>query len=729
MSSAPGTWTGRARRELALDATDGSVALRVAALCCSLAFAGTVVRVLMEITRFVGGTRTLWAVAVGSVLVGTVAALTIGERLAVGLGVGAAVLGFAYYMEAAGVPAATAMAALELALSDALGLATGVELIRIVEARTWALAYVPVPTFLTWYLALRRRYALATVPAGLALGFLVLTGDASTWLTLVGVLAGLGTVAFGELERHGGTVGQADLLVVLVAVMIVLSLSVSLVPGDAANAGGVPGAGAGTLEGSTATTPERSTITGSVDLSPEVRFTIESDRPAYWRGAVYDRYAGDSWVRTGETRPYDGRLDPPPGDYETITQQVTVETPVRMTPAAASPLAVEGSVSEYLEVTDHGQVRPSITLYEDDQYTVTSAVIDPSPDAMRAAGTDYPDHIETRYLQQPEDVSGEFEARTAEIVGDAATPYDAARAIERHLRGSKNYSLDVERPDGDVASAYLLEMDEGYCVYAATTMVQMLRSEGIPARYATGYTEGQQVGDDTWVVRGLDAHAWPEVYFPDHGWVAFEPTPMDDRDAAHADRLADAREDDESNVDTNESEDVAVPEQPDPPEENETAPEADPGDGDDAPPDDDSDEGFSIPLPTREQLAVTGIGLLGALAGMRHVGAFARLGRLYRLYRQRPGESPAADAERAYERLEYFLAATHRPRAPAESYRAYLEALSESADLDERVHRVAEIRERATFGPGVDRAAADEAIRAVDELVAERRPIRGVGKR
>jgi len=46
-------------------------------------------------------------------------------------------------------------------------------------------------------------------------------------------------------------------------------------------------------------------------------------------------------------------------------------------------------------------------------------------------------------------------------------------------------------------------------------MVAMLRSQGIPARYAVGYSTGEQVEDGRYEVRGMNAHAWVEVYFPD----------------------------------------------------------------------------------------------------------------------------------------------------------------------------------------------------------------------
>ena len=60
-------------------------------------------------------------------------------------------------------------------------------------------------------------------------------------------------------------------------------------------------------------------------------------------------------------------------------------------------------------------------------------------------------------------------------------------------------------------------------------MVAMLRSEGIPARYVVGYSTGQARGDDEYVVRAMNAHAWVEVYVPERGWVRFDPTPARSR--------------------------------------------------------------------------------------------------------------------------------------------------------------------------------------------------------
>jgi hypothetical protein len=53
----------------------------------------------------------------------------------------------------------------------------------------------------------------------------------------------------------------------------------------------------------------------------------------------------------------------------------------------------------------------------------------------------------------------------------------------------------------------------------------MARTLGVPARVAVGFTQGEQQDDGSYLVLGRNAHAWPEVWFDDYGWVPFEPTP------------------------------------------------------------------------------------------------------------------------------------------------------------------------------------------------------------
>jgi hypothetical protein len=55
-----------------------------------------------------------------------------------------------------------------------------------------------------------------------------------------------------------------------------------------------------------------------------------------------------------------------------------------------------------------------------------------------------------------------------------------------------------------------------------------MRSLGLPARVATGYAiaEASRGGGSTLMVRGADAHAWPELYLDGVGWVVVDPAPQ-----------------------------------------------------------------------------------------------------------------------------------------------------------------------------------------------------------
>ena len=50
------------------------------------------------------------------------------------------------------------------------------------------------------------------------------------------------------------------------------------------------------------------------------------------------------------------------------------------------------------------------------------------------------------------------------------------------------------------------------------------RLKEIPARMAIGFLPGT-FSTGSYTVRAADAHAWPELWFPELGWTRFEPTP------------------------------------------------------------------------------------------------------------------------------------------------------------------------------------------------------------
>jgi hypothetical protein len=64
------------------------------------------------------------------------------------------------------------------------------------------------------------------------------------------------------------------------------------------------------------------------------------------------------------------------------------------------------------------------------------------------------------------------------------------------------------------------------CEEYATALVVMARTLGIPARLTVGYGSGDYNPiTGYYEVRLNHAHSWAEVYFPEYGWVPFDPTP------------------------------------------------------------------------------------------------------------------------------------------------------------------------------------------------------------
>jgi transglutaminase-like putative cysteine protease len=163
----------------------------------------------------------------------------------------------------------------------------------------------------------------------------------------------------------------------------------------------------------------------------------------------------------------------------------------------------------------------SAETYKAESYTPILSI-----QQLRSASTEYPEQIREQYLALPQSVPERVHQLAREIVAAKPNPYDKAKAIENYLR-TYPYDLEVSAPpeNQDVADYFLFDLKRGYCDYYATAMVVLARSSGIPARFVSGYSPGYYDAPNArYVVRELNAHSWVEVYFPEIGWVEFEPT-------------------------------------------------------------------------------------------------------------------------------------------------------------------------------------------------------------
>ncbi|MFQ5525581.1 MAG: transglutaminaseTgpA domain-containing protein [Thermoanaerobaculia bacterium] len=129
-------------------------------------------------------------------------------------------------------------------------------------------------------------------------------------------------------------------------------------------------------------------------------------------------------------------------------------------------------------------------------------------------------------------------ARTVMGEGDLE---ERIQALANHLQRQYSYSLDDVNRGPRPLESFLFETRRGHCEYFASAMVLLLRSQGVPARLATGYLGADYNPlEEYMIVRQANAHAWVEAFVPEAGgaaagepvpgrWVIFDPTPADAR--------------------------------------------------------------------------------------------------------------------------------------------------------------------------------------------------------
>jgi transglutaminase-like putative cysteine protease len=279
--------------------------------------------------------------------------------------------------------------------------------------------------------------------------------------------------------------------------------------------------------------------------------------PIILRGAVYDEYVSGGW-KAGPREEVE--LPPEMEDLiraaledgslqgELISLTVTVEAksvvgtvlfspgePVSTDVPARFDVPADSLPSLTLSVPpasgptlpDAVVVRPEERLAEGESYRLVGLLQTASPDELQAAGAEYPLWISDQYLRLPDSLPPRVQALARGVAGQERTAYDRTKAIESYLRQFPvAYAIPDTPPGRDTVDYFLFESRQGYFNYHASAMVVMLRAVGVPARLAVGFIVDQadiDAASGSYAVRDQNAYAWPEVYFPDQGWLAFNP--------------------------------------------------------------------------------------------------------------------------------------------------------------------------------------------------------------
>jgi transglutaminase-like putative cysteine protease len=330
---------------------------------------------------------------------------------------------------------------------------------------------------------------------------------------------------------------------------------------------------------------------GGARVAPEgVALEVRARRSEYLRSVTFDEYDGRGWANTADGGPSWNQPPREPLPLPR-TRRVTVDqeiTPRKQGGykifAYAEPISVSLPVEVEMGVPraeggleDIVTVRSRTALASGSKYKVTSLLSVVDKTTLRQAGQQYPLWVTERYLQLPEtlpqrvyDLGDEITAQDLELSeldpdaveqeiivqtreGDVTihveggeivdvvpqgalvrrelvSPYDATEAVQDYLRTSYPYREDISAPPMgvDAVDYFLFDGQAGYCDYFASSMVVLLRTQGVPARLVRGYAAGTYDADNrVWVIPISSAHSWVEVYFPEFGWQRFEPTAAD----------------------------------------------------------------------------------------------------------------------------------------------------------------------------------------------------------
>jgi transglutaminase-like putative cysteine protease len=298
---------------------------------------------------------------------------------------------------------------------------------------------------------------------------------------------------------------------------------------------------------------------------------VKARQPNYWKAETLDTFDGLRWVHSDVSYNSGNAADdiPQPIDPRWIEHIRFTVRKLRSPVVVGAGTVFRVDSGKVTTDESDGTIRVlDSALSEGDTYAVDAYVPDPSAAEMRAAPSQYPEHLldyssfelprsgdsakhpksatESAFSITARTVSGQapgkpmnpyFERRVLaspyaetyrlarRLAAGQPTAYDIVKSVQSYLQKGYQYS---EKPPlrRYPLPAFLFQDKIGYCQQFSGAMALMLRMNGIPARVAAGFTPGNydHVAKE-YRVRDLDAHSWVEVWFSGIGWVPFDPTP------------------------------------------------------------------------------------------------------------------------------------------------------------------------------------------------------------
>jgi transglutaminase-like putative cysteine protease len=289
------------------------------------------------------------------------------------------------------------------------------------------------------------------------------------------------------------------------------------------------------------------TSTAGQDIKPKLVMRVRSQAQLFWKVMAYDEFTGRGWrisrnapeqIRTLRRPSWSFEFFLPPDPSFTLnphhlreviqTYTIVTEDFPNLVPAATIPYRLFFP-SEEMDIDLEWNLRSPGLLPKNLTYTVISLVPVRNRSLLVRTPPTYPPAIEKQYLQLPKypKLQAQLQQAAAELQGDRqfSSVYEQVEFLTEALKrryALKEISISEQE---DVVSAFLSQ-GGGQPAHFVTVLTVLLRSLGIPARYAVGFNSGKfNVFTGYYEVQNTDAQSLVEVYFPNYGWLAFDPVP------------------------------------------------------------------------------------------------------------------------------------------------------------------------------------------------------------
>lgn len=288
-----------------------------------------------------------------------------------------------------------------------------------------------------------------------------------------------------------------------------------------------------------------SQLGGPFEADHTIVFTAQTQNKQYWRVETKDFYTGKGWEVSEKSKKisFKNKNDVMSWYEQNIKMETTAATitmqksyPHLIYPAGLVSVEATSDISYSVDpfsekiYTMNGD--SSTTL---NSYKVTYETPQFSIENLKAVkpneGHETSSYFRTKYTQLPESLPQRVKDLAVNLTNDKDNRYDKVLAIENYLTDNsfvyETINVMVPAKNQDYVDQFLFDTKRGYCNNFSTSMIVLLRSASIPARWVKGYTEGtldNTLGDNVYKIANNNAHSWVEVYFPGYGWIPFEPT-------------------------------------------------------------------------------------------------------------------------------------------------------------------------------------------------------------